>query len=168
MINWYTKGIWEELISIKIRNSANQNRKLPHPDSVYRKPIADIICGGESAKAFFPHICNKARIFTLITPMLHQILISTISQKKVGGELVRKGHRGLHWWSSSKEFACQCRRHRFNPWSRKIPHAAEQLSSCTTTTELTCHHYWILCIESPCSATREATSVRSLCTTTRE
>ena len=45
---------------------------------------------------------------------------------------MRKGHRGLHWWSSSKEFACQCRRHRFNPWSRKIPHAAEQLSPCST------------------------------------
>ena len=26
--------------------------------------------------------------------------------------------------------------HRFNPWSRKIPHAAGQLSPCATTTEL--------------------------------
>ena len=26
-------------------------------------------------------------------------------------------------------------RHGFKPWSRKIPHAAEQLSLCTTTTE---------------------------------
>ena len=25
--------------------------------------------------------------------------------------------------------------HGFEPWSRKIPHAAEQLSPCTTTTE---------------------------------
>ena len=25
--------------------------------------------------------------------------------------------------------------HRFNPWSRKIPHATEELSPCTTTTE---------------------------------
>ena len=25
--------------------------------------------------------------------------------------------------------------HRFEPWSRKIPHAAEQLSLCTATTE---------------------------------
>ena len=24
------------------------------------------------------------------------------------------------WWPSGKEFACQCRRHRFNPWVRKI------------------------------------------------
>ena len=31
---------------------------------------------------------------------------------------------------------CQCRGHRFNPWSRKIPHAPKvQLSPSTTTTE---------------------------------
>ena len=30
---------------------------------------------------------------------------------------------GLPWWLSGKESFCQCRRHRFNPWSRKIPHA---------------------------------------------
>ena len=31
--------------------------------------------------------------------------------------------------------ACQCRGHGFDPWSGKIPHAAEQLSPGTTTTE---------------------------------
>ena len=41
----------------------------------------------------------------------------------------------LPWWLSSKESACQCRRHRFNPWSGKIPRAGEQLSPSTTTTE---------------------------------
>ena len=25
------------------------------------------------------------------------------------------------WWLIGKEFTCQCRRHGFNPWSRKIP-----------------------------------------------
>ena len=33
------------------------------------------------------------------------------------------------------ESASQCRGHWFEPWSGKIPHAAEQLSPCTTTTE---------------------------------
>ena len=28
---------------------------------------------------------------------------------------------GLLWWLSGKESACQCRRHGFNPWIRKIP-----------------------------------------------
>ena len=27
----------------------------------------------------------------------------------------------LLWWLNSKESACQCRRHRFDPWSGKIP-----------------------------------------------
>ena len=41
----------------------------------------------------------------------------------------------LPWWLSSKESACQCRRHGFDPWSRKIPHAVEQLRPCATTIE---------------------------------
>ena len=31
--------------------------------------------------------------------------------------------------------------HGFEPWSGKIPHAAEQLSPCATTTEPTCRNY---------------------------
>ena len=38
-------------------------------------------------------------------------------------------------WLSGKESAYQCRRYRFDPRSRKIPHATEQLSPCTTTVE---------------------------------
>ena len=34
---------------------------------------------------------------------------------------------GLPWWRSGRESACQCRGHGFEPWSGKIPHAAEQL-----------------------------------------
>ena len=36
----------------------------------------------------------------------------------------------------------QCRGHRFNPWSRKIPHATEQLSLCGTTTEAPVPRAW--------------------------
>ena len=43
--------------------------------------------------------------------------------------------RGLPWCSNGKESTCQCRGHRFNPRSRKIPHALGQLSPCATTTE---------------------------------
>ena len=39
--------------------------------------------------------------------------------------------QGLPWWRSG----LQCRRHGFEPWSGKIPHAAEQLSPGATTTE---------------------------------
>ena len=42
---------------------------------------------------------------------------------------------GLPWWLSGKEFACQCRRHGFNLWSGKIPHAEGQLSPCATNIE---------------------------------
>ena len=36
---------------------------------------------------------------------------------------------------NGEESTCQCRGHRFNPWSRKILYAVEQLSSCTTSTD---------------------------------
>ena len=42
---------------------------------------------------------------------------------------------GLPSWLSGEESTCQCREHRFSPWSRGIPHAVGQLSLCTTTTE---------------------------------
>jgi len=42
---------------------------------------------------------------------------------------------GLPWWFSGKESACQCRRHRSDPWPGKIPYPREQRSLCTTTTD---------------------------------
>ena len=42
--------------------------------------------------------------------------------------LFKKKLRGLPWWLSGKESACQHRRHGFDPRSRKIPNASEQLS----------------------------------------
>ena len=43
--------------------------------------------------------------------------------------------QGLPWWRSGWESACQCRGHGFEPWSGKIPHAAEQLCPWATITE---------------------------------
>ena len=45
---------------------------------------------------------------------------------------------GLPWWCSGWEAACQCRGHRFEPWSGKIPHAVEQLGPWATITEPAC------------------------------
>ena len=42
---------------------------------------------------------------------------------------------GLPCWHSGWESACQCRGHGFEPWSGKIPHAAEQLGPWATITE---------------------------------
>ena len=54
------------------------------------------------------------------------------------------------------------RGHKFNPWSRKMPHASEQLSPCAMTAEPQCCNYWSLNAYSPCSP-RKATAVRSQC-----
>ena len=49
--------------------------------------------------------------------------------------LIKMVHSGLPWWRSGWESACQCRGHGFEPWSGRIPHAAEQLGPWATTTE---------------------------------
>ena len=49
----------------------------------------------------------------------------TVAASRKDGQ---KENMGLPRRLSSKESACHCRRHGFNPWSRKIPHAEEQLS----------------------------------------
>ena len=61
---------------------------------------------------------------------------------------IKKDTRGLPWQLSGKESACQFKRQRFNPWSRKIPHAAEQLSLCATTSEPARHNFWA-CMQQP-------------------
>ena len=46
--------------------------------------------------------------------------------------------RGLPWWRSGWESACRCRGHGLEPWSGRIPHAAERLGPWATTTEPAC------------------------------
>ena len=72
-----------------------------------------------------------------------------------------------------KKSACQCRRHGFDPWSGKIPQAAEQLSLCATTTEPVHQSPAAAATEacapgSPCSAAGEAPAMRRPCTAASE
>ena len=84
-------------------------------------------------------------------------------------------------WFNGKESACQCRRHRFHPWSGKIPHAVEQLNWCTMTVDcLACalgpgsHNSWAHApqlltpvTQSLYSSAGEATTMRSPNTATQ-
>ena len=60
----------------------------------------------------------------------------SLSHRKIGDQVhlfpwPKQHLSGFPCWLSGKESTCQCRRPRFDPWSGKTPHAAEQLSSCT-------------------------------------
>ena len=59
----------------------------------------------------------------------------------------------LFYLPNTKESAYQCREHGFNPWSQKIPHAQGQLSPRATIE--------VCMLQSPSSATRESTAMRS-------
>ena len=101
---------------------------------------------------------------------LFTVVLKTLDSKKN----VNTKHLGrLPWWLSGKESTCQWRRRRFNPWSRNILHAAEQLRPCALSTEpvlespgatstepLHCS-YWSLSNLEPVLQTREAPHTRS-------
>ena len=63
------------------------------------------------------------------------ILYKLLKQSLLHHQLYKILRMWLCWWLSGKKSACQCRRHRFDPWSRKNPHIEEQLSLCTVTIE---------------------------------
>ena len=68
-------------------------------------------------------LCNPQKIRTL----LENKTTTSLSHLKKLTE--------LPWWRSGWESACQCRGHGFEPWSGRIPHAAERLGPWATTTE---------------------------------
>ena len=55
--------------------------------------------------------------------------------------VIKNTSRGLPWWLSGKESTCQCRGHGFDPWFKKIPDVAWQLSLGAETTEPTRCNY---------------------------
>ena len=94
------------------------------------------------------HIKKKQQHFRA-----HILLVdcNLVQALKKSGELL--------WWHSGQKSTCQCRGHGFNPWSGKIPHAAEKLSPCVTTTEPALQGPRSCSYLSPCFL--EATAMRS-------
>ena len=73
---------------------------------------------------------------SIICSVVNWIQLKVFPQTSMLRMRNRKTNRvGLPWWRGGWESACQCRGHGFEPWSRKIPHAAEQLGPWATITE---------------------------------
>ena len=79
--------------------------------------------------------------------------------------LEKKKSLGLPWWLNDKESACQCRRHKLDPWSGKIPLVWQQLSPYITTIEPVLQSRYATspeaCMPQGPWSTRHATTVRS-------
>ena len=72
---------------------------------------------------------NKIKINALVTNR------NWAKHEKWNSYFKKSDQGGLPWWRSGWESVCQCRGHGFEPWSGKIPHAAEQLGLWATTAE---------------------------------
>ena len=98
----------------------------------------------------YPFIITSNLVSTKFSWVLWVILAIIKLQQGFVETFYLEPIRGLLSWLSGKESTCKCRRHRFDPWSGRIPHASEQLSLRATTTEPV--------LESPEIKTTEPTS----------
>ena len=85
-----------------------------------------------------PEVTKRISLVSRITELEFCSIIciqSLYKNKKLWRSFFKKPIFGLPWWRSGWESACRCRGHGFEPWSGKIPHAAEQLGPWAATTE---------------------------------
>ena len=114
--NWYIARQKISKNTEKLNNKANHHNLI----EIYR-PL-------HSTTAEHTFFSSTYKTLTKIDNILgHKTIISKFFKINI-----------IHWlpsWCSGWESACQCRGHGFEPWSGKIPHAAEQLGPWATTTE---------------------------------
>ena len=96
------------------------------------------ICCIHTAKSRNPCMLIHSGVWFICMAWLQPREINYIIVTKSSPLILYKRNLGLPWWRSRWESACQCRGHGFEPWSGKIPHAAEQLGPWATTTEPAC------------------------------
>ena len=81
----------------------------------------------------------------ILTRQLYEAVDNSLRQKTAKPKSLKRKAEGLPWWLTGKESTYQSRRHGFDPWSRKIPHApVPQLFSL-------CSRTWELQLLSPCT-----------------
>ena len=90
------------------------------PSCVYGKLFSMSVTEGAEKPSVFSALSGGVCRYVLKIPL---------------GSSDEEGQQAASWWLSGWRSTCQCRRHRFNPWSRKNPHASEQLHPRTTTCE---------------------------------
>ena len=117
--------IWICLSGDRVRGGCGRE---DFPRRCLRKHILHIEAHGVLLKPISLGHCGKTNYvkpcFSILTPVENHpwICLKITSQ-------------GLPWWRSGWESACQCRGHGFEPWSGRIPHAAEKLGPWATTAE---------------------------------
>ena len=78
---------------------------------------------------------EKISNWLIVSPLHSKIIPSWLHVSSHFSHLFNKQYLGPPWWRSGWESACRCRGHGFEPWSGRIPHAAEQLRPWATITE---------------------------------
>ena len=89
----------------------------------------------ECVSCLFQFLVAAPGILWLVVTLLHLCLNGHIPSPFLSLSYKNTYDWGLPWWRSGWESGCQCKGHRFEPWSGKIPHVAEQQGPWATTTE---------------------------------
>ena len=106
-----------------------------------------LIKGGAARKPPEARLKGPRKLLKIRRPWdpAHTLILS--ATLPLGSIAIKLLIRGLPWWRSGWESACQCRGRGFEPWSRKIPHAAEQLGPVS-------QNYWA-CASGACAPQQE-------------
>ena len=126
---WFQRGIYP---FASVSSSAKRGRllHLSHRADVKFKWAWHSTCWINETSLLLCLIGGQTEIFERTLKILFPYLISSFPHYQISQELFTG-----FWWLSGKEFACQCRRQGFVPWSGKMTRAMEQLSLCATTIE---------------------------------
>ena len=94
-------------------------------------PIADNPSVPPSPTSFPPPVSNSSCLFTWHQPLDASCCSSLLSFSTYYTVRLKIHQRAIPGGPSSKEFTCQCRGHRFDPWSRRIPCATTAVPKTT-------------------------------------
>ena len=72
-------------------------------------------------QVFTLYIIKKFCFLFSVSPLNYSLFCRTMLKSRCRW-ITQYIIHGLPWWSSAWESACQCRGHRFDPWSGKVPH----------------------------------------------
>ena len=136
---------WKPLGQVSSSNNSSYSHFWPPFTGVLIYIILICTCCFINILICFPY-SDRGHVYIFISPTATSNSFclegSTKMSRNLGAQWFWiKSMQRLPWWCSGWESACQCRGHRFGPWSGKIPPTTERAAGPMH------HNYWACALE---------------------